>query len=463
MPPRCSSRTATCSRPRHGSTTAGWPTACATRCETFDRACDRWRELYRAALAQAKAQDEIIRDATKPTGEKRQAERLRREAENQLHLLVDFDNAVQSDFYSYRYFASEGFLPGYSFPRLPLAAFIPGRRLASGRDEFVQRPRFLAITEFGPRAIVYHEGAKYRVTKVNLSPTQQDEELAARQAKLCETCGYLHPIRVRAGPGPLRELRRAAAAARSPASCACRTSARAAWSASTATRRNASAWGTTSSPRCASRRSDRRPTVRTGDVVDERGVQLAHLTVAHAATLWRINLGWRHRENKNRYGFALDLQNGTWATDKALQEDNGDDPGDSVDGFKRHKLVVPFVEDTRNALLWKPTVPMDEGQFLSLRDALKNAIQVEYQLEDSELGAEVLPTQAEHDPTTILLYEAAEGGAGVLRQLLEDDGAVRRVARRALEICHFDPDTGEDLGTRRTPRSAARPPATTAS
>ena len=34
----------------------------------------------------------------------------------------------QSDFYSYRYFASEGFLPGYNFPRLPLSAFIPGRR-----------------------------------------------------------------------------------------------------------------------------------------------------------------------------------------------------------------------------------------------------------------------------------------------------------------------------------------------
>ncbi|MEK8170890.1 hypothetical protein NKH77_19030 [Streptomyces sp. M19] len=29
-----------------------------------------------------------------------------------------------SDFFPYRYFASEGFLPGYSFPRLPLAAYI---------------------------------------------------------------------------------------------------------------------------------------------------------------------------------------------------------------------------------------------------------------------------------------------------------------------------------------------------
>ena len=40
---------------------------------------------------------------------------------------------LQSDFYSYRYLASEGFLPGYSFPRLPLAAYIPGTGGARGQ------------------------------------------------------------------------------------------------------------------------------------------------------------------------------------------------------------------------------------------------------------------------------------------------------------------------------------------
>lgn len=56
--------------------------------------------------------------------DKSQAERMRREAEAQLKLLTDASNLAQSDFYSYRYFASEGFLPGYNFPRLPLSAYI---------------------------------------------------------------------------------------------------------------------------------------------------------------------------------------------------------------------------------------------------------------------------------------------------------------------------------------------------
>ena len=73
----------------------------------------------------------------------------------------------------------------------------------------------------------------------------------------------------------------------------------------------------------------------------------------------------------------------------------------------------------------------------------------EFQLEESELSAEPLPTLANRQ--LILLYESSEGGAGVLRQLVDDPGAFSRVAREALQLCHFDPDTGADQ--RRAPSS----------
>jgi hypothetical protein len=62
------------------------------------------------------------------------------------------EESVESDFYPYRYLASEGFLPGYNFPRLPLRALIP-----TGRDvHVIDRPRFLvgSSTETGPPSII---------------------------------------------------------------------------------------------------------------------------------------------------------------------------------------------------------------------------------------------------------------------------------------------------------------------
>ena len=101
---------------------------------------------------------------------RRDAELRRREAESQLRLLLNEDAEQGStDFYSYRYFASEGFLPGYSFPRLPLAAYCRVSGSSPMREgEFLQRPRFLAIREFGPGALIYHEGARYEVTRVQV-------------------------------------------------------------------------------------------------------------------------------------------------------------------------------------------------------------------------------------------------------------------------------------------------------
>jgi very-short-patch-repair endonuclease len=84
--------------------------------------------------------------------------------------------------------------------------------------------------------------------------------------------------------------------------------------------------------------------------------------------------------------------------------------------------------------------------------ALKRGIEAVYQLESSELAVEALPTNSgENAWSRLLFFEAAEGGAGVLRRLATEDGQLRQVARKALEILHFDPDTGEDQ--RRAPHA----------
>ena len=80
---------------------------------------------------------------------------------------------------------------------------------------------------------------------------------------------------------------------------------------------------------------------------------------------------------------------------------------------------------------------------VTLAQALRQGVQRELQVEENELGAELI---GEGDTQSVLLWEAAEGGIGVAETLMEERKTLRDVARRALTICHFDPDTGAASG-----------------
>lgn len=408
--------------------------------QAFDEACTRWRGLYWSALNQVKSQENIRRDPNRQQSDKLQAERLRREALSQIDLLTEVNSVSQSDFYSYRYFATEGFLPGYSFPRLPLSAFIPARR-SNQKDGFLSRPRFLAISEFGPRAVIYHEGSRYIINQVIMPVSDDENGPLTSQIKQCNNCGYIHPITPHSNPErcewcnapldfPLHSLLRLQ---------------------NVVTRRrdriNADeeermrlGYEIRTGVRFSER--DGRSDIRTAVVYDEQG-ELAQLTYAQTATLWRINLGWARRKNQHQHGFVLDIERGYWAK----SEQNTNDPDDPIS--ERTRRVIPYVEDSRNCLLFEPARPLEVDEMAALQAALKRALEALYQLEDNELAAEALPDRDNRQQ--LLFYEAAEGGAGVLRHLVDDPKALSQVVRQALEICHFDPETGDDL--RRAPRA----------
>ena len=405
----------------------------------FEKACERWRSLFRSAQNQMLKQNKIRMDASASARDKDEARRLYSEAESQLKLLTEAKNAVQSDFYSYRYFASEAFLPGYSFPRLPLSAYIPGRKRVSGTDEFLSRPRFLGISEFGPRALVYHEGARYRIHKV-IMPVREDTTGATlARAKLCGSCGYLHPIvngklfdkcdhchnLLDGGKEDVELL-------------------------------NLFRLENVSTRRVDRISSDEEERLRQGFEIktglrwaESRGApvfrvgstQLASetkikLTYGHTATVWRVNYGLNRREERDDRGFWLDVERGYWVA-SPFEKDEGKPATEAADpaSAKREK-VIPYVEDRKNCLMVEIT-PVPELKILaSLQAALKHAIQVVYQLEDNELAAEPLPDRLKR--RQLLFYESAEGGAGVLRQLIDDEDALAEVAKKALEICHFD-------------------------
>lgn len=413
---------------------------------SFDTACSRWRELFRAAVRQRELHHKIIGDHSRPEVERNHSRRLRAQAESQISLLTEAEGIYEGDFYSYRYFAAEGFLPGYNFPRLPLSAYVPGRRQRKGRDEFVSRPRFLAISEFGPRALIYHEGARYRVNKVNLDFGSEDIEathdLITATMKRCETCGYAH---LEHGANLTEICDRCGAAMDAPSviqnlvqlqNVSLKLAQRITCDEE---ERQRFGYKLVTSYRFpdVDGRLDRRDAE-----VYVAGTLAMRLSYGDSTSLYRINLGWANQRGNQPPGFNLDLERGYWSRNQA-------DEQDKEDAFVQGRLlrVVPFVSDTKNALVmrFEPTPPAAE--MASLQAAFKEAIQKHFQIEPRELSCEPMPSP--QDRQEILFYEASEGGAGVLRQLVEDPTVIPKLAREALVICHFDPDTLADDGAAR--------------
>jgi len=411
--------------------------------QSFNYACDRWRDLYSSALKQSEHNHRIILDPSRDASERERARRERNAAEAQLNLLRDSSDSRQSDFYSYRYFASEGFLPGYNFPRLPLSAFLPGQRQQKGQDEYLSRPRFLAISEFGPRSMIYHEGAIFEINKV-IMPVEGDAQRAKRRAIQCAHCGYLHPLGDDSGPDLCEHCNEPLEGAM--------TNLFRMQNVSTRKRERINSdeeerfrlgYDLKTGVRFAKREghiSARRAELRGPD-----GEVLLTLVYGHAATIWRMNLGAKRRKDPNKLGYRLDLLAGYWKSD---------DPKKSKEegAAARHtqiERVIPYVEDARNCILIKPGEQLDLKQMASLEAALKSAIQIYFQLEDRELASEPLPSNLKRNQ--LLFFESAEGGAGVLRRMVEDEAALMDVLREALALAHFHRETFEDL--KRGPKS----------
>ncbi|MFA7693347.1 MAG: DEAD/DEAH box helicase [Candidatus Hydrogenedentales bacterium] len=410
--------------------------------KSFDNACERWRNLYRAAVHQRELHHKIIGDASRPDKERKHSSRLRAQAESQIRLLTEAEGVYEGDFYSYRYFAAEGFLPGYNFPRLPISAYVPGRYRRKGRDEFVSRPRFLAISEFGPRALIYHEGARYRVYKVNLDFGSEDAEashgLSTMSMKRCDKCGYGHlekelnlkEICDRCGEAldhsthiqDLVYLQNVSLKLTERITCDEEERQRYGYKMVTAYE----------FPEVGGK-SDRKDAE-----VYAKAQRLIRLNYSDATTLYRINMGWANQQSTTAPGFLLNLERGYWASNPT----DTDDPNDKAAGSQ--KRVVPYVTDTKNALIMAFDTLSDPVAMASLQSAFKEAIQKHFQIEPRELSCEAMPSL--NNRKEILFYEASEGGAGILRQLVEDPKVIPLLARCALEICHFDPDTLEDQG-----------------
>jgi hypothetical protein len=397
----------------------------------FSGAFDRWRQLYQGARDQLKKANRKSELPGLSAKERKAAKDQQAQANEQLALLERGTSTYGADFYTYRYLATEGFLPGYNFPRLPLYAYVPSIGGGpGGRAAYLQRARFLAIAEFGPQSLIYHEGRAFRVYRAKLPAGVRAEDggkLSTSTLFVCDACGAVHqqdePERCHAcgaataGTHPIRNVLRIDNVETLPAERI------------TANDEERQHQGFDIQTVFAWPLREGALDVTSARASDADGPILS-IDYASGATISRLNKGLRRRKEESIFGFGIDPATGRWTG----SPEEGDDDATPEGPVKQR--VVPIVQDTKNAaLLQLSSGPLSKAAMATLQHALARGIGLVFQLEEGETLTEPVPSR--ENRRAILAYEATEGGAGVLGRLTTEPQVLARVARTALELMHL--------------------------
>ena len=419
----------------------------------FDESFNSWRGLYKATLQQIDLAHNAGRKAGTSSKEQAIISRRYLEAMRQKALLEKTTlSSTNNDFYIYRYLASQAFLPGYNFPAMPMLAWVPDVTNTEDRGTVLSRSRFLGLSEFGPRNVIYHRGHIYRIDRLKINVQDGGATagtlLPTQSVVVCPHCGYAHILNEESVYNQCENCS-------SPLSqdnviqglykvSMVETSETERISIEDENRRR-QGFDMETLYRFAKMPNGK--SIKETIEVSEGGKTLATLTYAPAASVWRVNLGWKHRVNQKTKGFVINPITGYWRNE-GPDADESESEEDKVQKKAASQTIVPFVTDTRNILLFEPKIEGVQSEELlttmaTLEAAIKRSIEQTYQIESSEIFVEPIPNSG--DRRILLIYEAGEGGSGVLRDIVKNPEAIGKIARQALELMHYDVEQVDEI------------------
>ena len=415
----------------------------------FDKALDRWRSLYRAAQLQIDHATEIIRNRIygDDSKEKRDAHNEQRRGEAQRDLLLGRDNGNNckelNEFYPYRYLASEGFLPGYNFTRLPIRALLQEK---NDNVEYVSRAKSLALREFGPKNIVYHNGRKYQISRMLLDSNfayytfkynpgtgvifttseRNAEDNTAVEHQVCKNDYFTgEDLDTVARPitGTCVKLTDMSAVESERITCQEEERFKAKFKISTYFS------------------SDMPEEVSQCEIKSE-GQHLATLRYIPSCRITYI----MEPTAEDATGFLIDTATGYWksktevenARKKAKQEGTG-----HTTDIDRYRAVKIFTDINANAIYLQPMAALnmkDEKSVRTFMYAFKRAIEEVFQVESGEIGVDVMGSS---ESPNLFVYENSEGSLGILNRLVKEKHCYADVIKKTYELC-FEKDNYSD-------------------
>lgn len=343
------------------------------------------------------------------------------------------------DYFTYRYLSGQGLIPNYGFPTKTTIVSLDHRHKHSAEQVNIQRDRITAINEYAPGNSIYYRGGRYIIREARMS---LDSGKLVRRLLICPGCGTYYmdgEIETTGGActcgASLIDQQLVMNAIEMPDQFAIR-------------RQNIT--------------SDEEERVRRGYVVTEHyhpGTRqrrwhlvdgedvLLTLSYEHNGRILRVNSGSRsHEADGQNSGFTLCGACHRWLFGDDRIDEHLKPKGCWRNATKEDIIsnLVLYTESQHDVITLDCDPPKDiapenyEGFYNTLAQAIIQGLQISMNLDATEIATFLSPRG--DDRYRIILYEAAEGGTGVLNALQQID-VFHEVIGRARQLLHeFDPE-----------------------
>ena len=347
------------------------------------------------------------------------------------------------DFFTYRYLASQGFTPNYGFPTHITLLSLDHRGKRDVEEISLQRDRAIAVSEYAPGNSIYYRNGRYVVSEARLK--LRNGRPVTRYLLICPKCDtYYMDEEIKTTGG----------------ACSCGASLQDQQSI-----KNAIAMPDQFAVRRQGITSDEEERMRLGYNMSEhyhRGPKviswevmvdenkILSLFYEHNGKILRVNTGTRkaaadHQQN----GFTLCTACNRWIFGEENEKKHIDPKGTNHcwRNAKEEDIVrnLTLYTESLHDVIILDCIPSEdiepenyEGFFDTLAQAIIQGLQISMNIDVGEISTFLIPR--DEGKFGILLYESAEGGAGILHAM-QQTGVMHEVVHRAREILHeFDPE-----------------------
>jgi ATP-dependent helicase YprA (DUF1998 family) len=347
------------------------------------------------------------------------------------------------DYFTYRYLSSQGLTPNYGFPTNITILSLDHRGKREVEEVGLQRDRAIAVNEYAPGNSIYYRGGRYIVSEARLK--LRGGRPVTKSLLICPTCSTFYmdeEIKTTGGAcscgASLQDQQSIKNAIEMPDQFAVRNQ------------------GITSDEEermrlgyKVSEHYHHGPKVSSWEVMDGE-TKIGTLNYDHNGRILSVNTGTRKAEADHQdNGFTLCTACNRWI----FGEENVKKHIDPTSGnhcwrnAKEEDIVKDLVLCTESLhdVITLDCEPPEEispedyaGFYSTLAQSIIQGLQIRMDIDVDEVSTILLPR--DDGRFGILLYESAEGGAGVLHSL-QQTSEMHEVVKRAREILHeFDPE-----------------------